>query len=481
MSFSPWSYTNSINDEEDPQQQQHLQQQQQKSHLQQQQYNQQSESEEEENDPSMPTEYTTPTTPTTAATKESQPTKPKLSVCSTTSTTCTDFSGGRPSDEYVRQMMIKTFTDEGRLANSFRILSFFPTFFEIYHITFTKIIKGNTGPLHRTWKTYIGLMVAAEQKCQYLFSAMKMDFLYNGGDPNWLRGLDHVPQKLRSISTLILKLARQPWRLNTDDVMGLLSGGVGGDAWSKGELVQATLVISTFLGLSSFILGCGITPEIDMTGGFYILPHVDSNAAAVAAATANGGIENELDLPCLLDQDAINASCAAAGWPQDDFAHFNTDHGIGLGVSTLKEEEYVINNEELHSTTEDLIHKLKSKKNAGVKEELLESLEKLKIQDGNKMKIDTKFNSRPMIDDSATANDAQNTIYDDLDSFVDPEANETILHEEFSLNHDEYIEFMLGEYCWEDHGCDLANHYMPGIGDDLVQEFTEAISITDWR
>ncbi|CAO3649238.1 unnamed protein product [Mucor hiemalis] len=472
LSFSPWSYTNSINDEEEHQQKSHFQQQQQ----QQQQQNEVSE-EEEENDPSMPTEYTN-----TTSTKDSNcptPTtlKPKLSICSTTSN---DFSGGRPSDEYVRQMMIKTFTDEGRLANSFRILSFFPTFFEIYHITFTKIIKGNTGPLHRTWKTYIGLMVAAEQKCQYLFSAMKMDFLYNGGDPNWLRGLDQVPQKLRSISTLILKLARQPWRLNTDDIRGLFTGGVG-DAWSKGELVQATLVISTFLGFSSFILGCGISPEIDMTGGFYILPHFDSNAAAVAAATANGGIENELDLPCLLDQDAINASCAAAGWPQDDFPHFNTDHGIGLGVSTLKEEDYVIDNEELHSTTEDLINKLKSKKNAGVKEQLLESLEKMKIQDGNKMKIDTKFsNSRPVIDDSITANDVSNTIYDDLESFVDPEGNETILHEDFSTNHDEYLEFMLGEYCWEDHGCDLANHYMPGIGDDLVQEFTEAISITDW-
>ncbi|KAG1060848.1 hypothetical protein G6F42_027848 [Rhizopus arrhizus] len=39
---------------------------------------------------------------------------------------------------------------------------------------------------------------------------------------------------------------------------------------------------------------------------------------------------------------------------------------------------------------------------------------------------------------------------------------------------------MLGDYCWEDHGCDLANHYLPGIGDDLVTEFQEAQTITDW-
>jgi hypothetical protein len=432
----------------------------------------------------MPTEYTTKETNNTSTIKKCTilPTHTINNIKSRKSSCSSDFSGGRPSDEYVRQMMIKTFTDEGRLANSFRILSFFPTFFEIYHITFTKIIKGNTGPLHRIWKTYIGLMVSAEQKCQYLFSSLKMEFLYNGGDPNWLRGIDFVPQKLRSITTLVLKLSRQPWRLNTEDIHNLLMGNVG-DTWSRGELVQATLIISTFLGLSSFILGCGITPEIDMTGGFYILPHSDSNATAVAAATANGGIENELDLPCLINEDNA-AAVAAAGWPQqqqqqqqqqqEELLSFNTDHGIGLGVSTIKEEDLI--------TTEELISKLKSKKNVGVKDELLESLEKMKIQDGKKhISIDTSFNnSRPIIEETTTT-DASNIIYDDFQNFIDPHLNDTILHEQFSQDHEEYLEFMLGEYCWEDHGCDLANHYMPGIGDDLVQEFTEAISITDWR
>ena len=455
LSFSPWSYTNSVNDEEEK-------------ILQSQKESCSGSEEDEMEDPSMP--YTKePEINTTSS-------KSRLSTLST-NTNNNDFSGGRPSDEYVRQMMIKTFTDEGRLANLFRILSFFPTFFEIYHVTFAKIMKSNTGPLHRTWKAYIGLMVSAEQKCQYIFSIMKMDFLYNGGDPNWLRGLEHVPQKLRMISILILKLSRQPWRLKTQDLHQLLSGGVG-DAWSRGELVQATLIISTILGLSSFVLGCGISPEIDMTGGFYILPHKDSNISAVAAATANGGIENELDLPCLLDQDAINASCAAAGWPQDIY-HFNTDHGIGLGVSTLKEEDQSLDTSQLNTTTEELIHRLKSKKHAG-QEQLLESLEKIKLSDGHKMSIDvSKQESRPTVQDDI--NTRSNIVYDDFESFVDSGLSETILLETFEDDHEDYVEFMLGEYCWEDHGCDLANHYLPGLGDDLVQEFTEAISITDWR
>lgn len=474
LSFSPWSYTNSLIDDEEKNQLRKREDEALAAAA--------VDSAEEDIDPSMPSANNTSTTQAHQQQRGdymTPPTPTKLnSICSSSSHSTNktaDFTGGRPSDEYVRQMLIKTFTDEGRLTNLYRILSFFPTFFEIFHITFTKIIKGNMGPLHRTWKTYLGLMVAAEQQCQYLFSVLKMDFLYNGGDPNWLRGLDHVPAKLRHISVLLLKLARQPWRLNTDDISGLLAGGVG-DAWSRGELVQATLVISTFLGLSSFILGCGIAPEIDMTGGFYLVGDANSKPGAAA-----GGIENELDLPSL-DQEAINAAChATGGWQQTTEEQlFTSDHGIGLGVTVTEDSRTL-------DTTEELITKLKSKKNCGVKEQLLESLEKIKISDGNKMTINTNFHTGEAVEDvtaeaeNAVAPPTINAIYDDLACFVDPILNKQIKHEDFQGDHEEYMEFMLGEYCWEDHGCDLANHYLPGIGDDLVSEFTEAISITDWR
>lgn len=442
LSFSPWSCNNSVLDEPLTKKDDCC----------------------EQEDPSMPNENIKP---------KFIMTKPSLPITASSSSSQPDFTGGRPSDEYVRQMMIKTFTDEGRLANLFRVLSFFPTFFEIYHVTYTKIVKGNMGPLHRTWKSYIGLMVAAEQRCQYLFSNIKIEFLYNGGDPNWLRGLDYVPHKLRKISVLISKLARQPWKLESEDIQQLLSGGIG-DSWSRGELVQATLIIATFLGLSSFILGCGITPEIDMTGGFYLLPdqrHITE------------GIENELDLPTCFSEGLDNNN----NWQhqhqhEKEDSYFSSDHGIGLGVTTVQQED--INH------TEQLIHTLKSKKTCTVKEQLLESLEKMKIQDGTKMTIHTDFNDAPppppppaeaKKEDLVTTVDQPNKIYDDLDLFVDTSQHESIELQIFDQENDQAMEFMLGEYCWEDHGCDLANHYLPGIGDDLVQEFTEAISITDWR
>ncbi|KAI8878525.1 hypothetical protein K501DRAFT_325973 [Backusella circina FSU 941] len=379
-----------------------------------------------------------------------------------------DFTGGRPSDEYVRQMMIKTFNDEGRLANLFRVLAFFPTFFEIFHVTYSKITKTPVGSLHRNWKTYIGLMVAAEQQCQYLVSMLKVEFLYNGGDPNWLRGLDFVPSKLRNISTVILKLARQPWRLNTDDMHELLSGGLG-EAWNKNELVQVILTASTYLGLSSFILGCGITPETDMTGGFSVSHSSSSNGRR--------GIEYELDSESPYSPSVFTTTTTtlqgeshAAGWQEDDDTTFSSDYGVGLGVSVDEE------------CTEDLISKLKSNKKCMLNDQLVESLENVKsnINNNNNTSrpssicVKTKFDKQ-FLDSTVECN----SVYDELSVFIDTTL-ESIQLETFEVGHDEYSEFMLGEYCWEDHGCDLANHYMPDIGDDLVAEFTEALSITDW-
>ncbi|KAI9468257.1 MAG: PA26 p53-induced protein-domain-containing protein [Benjaminiella poitrasii] len=412
LSFSPWFNNNNL----------YLQ----SNNLSQQSFNSSS---------SIPLTPTTPTTITTATTKDDN-----------------DFTGGRCSDEYVRQMMIKTFLDEGRLTNSFRILTFFPTFLEIYHITFTKIIKQPIGPLKRTWKAYLGIMVASEQRCQYLVSAMKIDFLYNGGGPDWLLGLDYVPNKLRMMSRFILKLARQPWRVTLEDVQQLISttgnGSVSlaGDAsWTRGELVQATVIIATFLGLSSFILGCGIAPEIDMTGGFVVPEYKIS------------GIEQELDQPTIY-------------LPLEDEGGFHTDHGSGLGVSTT-----TTTMTNTQKSTEELIHKLKLKRNETeeVRQQILESFG----HPTNENSVAAvKITDEKVPEDSSQAN----LVFEDLSRFVDPHLNETISIEQFEKYHSEYNEFMLGEYCFEDHGCDLVNHYLPGLGDDLVAEFSEAISITDW-
>jgi len=68
-------------------------------------------------------------------------------------------------------------------------------------------------------------------------------------------------------------------------------------------------------------------------------------------------------------------------------------------------------------------------------------------------------------------------VYEDLSRFLDPDTKVT--REAFDTRNDE--EFPLGEYCWEDHGCDLVSKYLPGLGEALDDEFSEALNITDWR
>jgi len=47
-------------------------------------------------------------------------------------------------------------------------------------------------------------------------------FLVNGGDPEWLDGLDYVPTKLARLHSLNALLAHQPWLITSDDVADLV-------------------------------------------------------------------------------------------------------------------------------------------------------------------------------------------------------------------------------------------------------------------
>lgn len=44
------------------------------------------------------------------------------------------------------------------------------------------------------------------------------EFLEQRGDPNWLKGLDHIPPKLRAIYDINKILAHRPWLLNKEHI-----------------------------------------------------------------------------------------------------------------------------------------------------------------------------------------------------------------------------------------------------------------------
>lgn len=417
-------------------------------------------------------------------------------------------TGGKRSDEYVRQMMTKTFMEEGRLANVFRVMAFFPTFYEIYSNAYTKIVKSSLGPLSRPWKCYLAILASAHHQCQYLVSMMRLEYLQNGGDPAWLQGIEYAPPKLQHIARLILKMSRQSWQLTCEDMTCLMSqpGALVTDVWSKGELVQGMVVISTFLGLSSFVLGCGIAPELDMRGGYYYHREDPSSAANHA------GVEYELDERSpwspggKIQADMARAAASmATGWydsnillsdsPNDD--PFTSDNGYGLGVSVdqqeddededdddeEEEEEEEIDQDMYNTQTEELVSKLKSANGSSLKTELLESLEKLRLGHEQEQ-LAAKHDTTTTTHDVDSCKQSMNAVHEDLTRFIDPKEriHKRNEEEEEIMDTSEYYvnEVMSGDYGWEDFGCDLVNQFLPGLGDELDDEFNEALSITDW-
>ena len=141
-----------------------------------------------------------------------------------------------------------------------QMMSFHPRYVERHLATMTAIMSG-TGPLSPCWKNYLAIMAASRHNCLYLISEQQNEFLFNGGDVEWLRGgLAAAPSKLAALNTLNAILAHQPWTLTPTHVGDLMSGD---DAWSATELVQALVVLCTFHSLSSFAWGMGLQLEVD--------------------------------------------------------------------------------------------------------------------------------------------------------------------------------------------------------------------------
>jgi hypothetical protein len=58
------------------------------------------------------------------------------------------------------------------------------------------------------------LQAAARHQCSYLVKLHTTEFLLQGGDPQWLKGLDNIPQKLKDLNEVNKLLAHRPWLIN---------------------------------------------------------------------------------------------------------------------------------------------------------------------------------------------------------------------------------------------------------------------------
>ena len=85
-------------------------------------------------------------------------------------------------------------------------------------------------------KKIICFQAAARYQNIYLMELQKREFLYQGGDPKWLRGLEHVPAKLTALNSINKMMAHRPWCLKKEDFLHLTKKA----GWSLSE-VKKTL------------------------------------------------------------------------------------------------------------------------------------------------------------------------------------------------------------------------------------------------
>nr|XP_013802124.1 PREDICTED: cytokine receptor common subunit gamma [Apteryx mantelli mantelli] len=130
------------------------------------------------------------------------------------------------------------------------------------------------------------LQAAARHRCRYLVNLHVLQFLRAGGDPQWLRGLDFIPPKLRNLSEINKILAHRPWLVTKEHIEKLLK--ISEWSWSLAELVHAVVLLAHCHALASFVFGCGCEQEEGPGGRGTLKPLSPGNQCFCEAASGNG-------------------------------------------------------------------------------------------------------------------------------------------------------------------------------------------------
>ncbi|CAI2173427.1 6145_t:CDS:2 [Funneliformis geosporum] len=405
----------------------------------------------------------------------------------TSSTPSWPLPKGRQPDPLVKNLLSDTFINLGRLSHFYRVLAYFPGFMEKYQTSYNIIVKGPIGPVPISWRFYIGIMAASQHKCQYIVSKLTSDFLINGGDANWLLGLQYAPQKIRNLATLNAILAHQPWRLQASHIGALVR--VLPNNWTISEIVHVIMILSTFHSLSSYVLGCGIVPEYDSIGGYYELsPWVSTTVEGNSIGIMDS---SESISPNVGSGLGITEEQTEEEKPKDD------DDGNSGKTPAENDTKELTPDVEIQRHTDQLIKRLKNKPELQLSSSTFNSeisgFENIEEETFTNDSPTSDINFSPFLQQfSATANATSPTLVHSLynlpssnlsaehfSRFLDPSVDTQYAYTDFVVNSSEYSVFKLQDYGW-DHGVSMANRYFSGAGDVLDAEFSKVWDNTDY-
>ncbi|XP_033013768.1 sestrin-2 isoform X2 [Lacerta agilis] len=209
-----------------------------------------------------------------------------------------------------RRLFIEAFVSTGRVDNITMVMGLHPEYLTSFWKTQYLLLRMD-GPLPYHKRHYIAIMAAARHQCSYLVGFHMGEFLQVGGDPEWLRGLQYAPQKLRNLNEINKILAHRPWLITKEHIEALLK--TGDNSWSLAELIQALVLLTHYHSLASFVFGCGINLEIDQEGGHVFRPpsprSCDSSPASEDGVNSSSGSDAMEEVEVLMERMKLLQEC----------------------------------------------------------------------------------------------------------------------------------------------------------------------------
>ncbi|XP_025834302.1 sestrin homolog, partial [Agrilus planipennis] len=96
-------------------------------------------------------------------------------------------------NEKTQELFIDAFLqNNNRLDHVTQVMGYHPDYMDHFLRTQNFILKGD-GPLPFDYRHYIAIMASGRHQCSYLIALQKQEFLVQGGNHTWLKGLDHIP------------------------------------------------------------------------------------------------------------------------------------------------------------------------------------------------------------------------------------------------------------------------------------------------
>uniref|UniRef100_A0A8D0DPL9 Sestrin 3 n=1 Tax=Salvator merianae TaxID=96440 RepID=A0A8D0DPL9_SALMN len=208
-------------------------------------------------------------------------------------------------------LLVEEYSTSGRLDNITQVMSLHTQYLESFLRSQFYMLRMD-GPLPLPYRHYIAIMAAARHQCSYLINMHVDEFLKTGGIPEWLNGLEYVPQRLKNLNEINKLLAHRPWLVSKEHIQKLVK--TGENNWSLPELVHAVVLLAHYHALASFVFGSGINPERDLdTSNGYRLISVnnfcvcdlanDNNIENASLTSNNFGLSDSLsELEALMDR-----------------------------------------------------------------------------------------------------------------------------------------------------------------------------------